>query len=75
MSQTSDFYHARAEASAAEARSATLENVRVRALRSEDVWRGLAAAQLRIDTARIEREKSAQVAAIQRTALSGPIDP
>lgn len=42
MSQTFEFYDARAKESAAEAEAAELENVRERALRSERSWRNLA---------------------------------
>ena len=42
MAQTFEFYHERAEAAAAAAKAATLENVRQRELRAEETWRGLA---------------------------------
>ena len=42
MSQTYEFYDARANESAAEAKAAALDNVRERALRSEATWRALA---------------------------------
>ena len=42
MSQTYEFYAARASEAAAEAKKATLDNVRERALRSEATWLGLA---------------------------------
>ena len=42
MSQTYEFYTARADEAAADAASATLDNVRERALRSEATWRALA---------------------------------
>ena len=42
MSQTFEFYDARAREAAAEADAATLDNVRDRNLRAEKTWRGLA---------------------------------
>ena len=42
MSQDADFYLARADEDAAVAASATLDNVRDRALRSEAAWRDMA---------------------------------
>jgi hypothetical protein len=42
MSQTFEFYDARAREAAAEANAATLDNVRERNLRAEKTWRGLA---------------------------------
>ena len=42
MSQTFEFYDARAREAAAEAETAVLANVRERALRSEKTWRALA---------------------------------
>ena len=42
MSQTFEFYDARAKEAAAEAEQATLDNVRERNLRAEKTWRGLA---------------------------------
>lgn len=60
MSQGFEFYEARANEAAAEARAAVLDNVRDRALRSEATWRSLAdqaraVAQERI---RVEHEKA-----------------
>ena len=43
MTNTSDFYLVRAEASARAARETKLENVRARHLQSEKVWRAMAA--------------------------------
>ncbi|MGI8944189.1 MAG: hypothetical protein ACR2FJ_08190 [Qipengyuania sp.] len=62
MSQTYDFYYARAQESAAEAKAATLANVRERALRSEATWRGLAnqARAVAKQREKIEREKAEQ---------------
>ena len=42
MSQTFEFYSERADDAAAEAKLATLDNVRERCLRAENTWRGLA---------------------------------
>ena len=42
MSQTYEFYIARAREAAADAEAATLDNVRERALRSEKTWQVLA---------------------------------
>ena len=42
MSQTFEFYDARAREAATEAKEATLQNVRERNLRAEKSWRGLA---------------------------------
>ncbi|MEL6528828.1 MAG: hypothetical protein AAGK01_06265 [Pseudomonadota bacterium] len=42
MAQTYEFYTERADAAAAAAEKATLENVRQRELRSEQTWRALA---------------------------------
>jgi hypothetical protein len=52
MSITSDFYLARAADSAREAAETTLENVRQRSLRSEEVWRSMAERLLRGEHAR-----------------------
>ena len=42
VSQTYEFYAARAQEAAAEAKAATLDNVRDRALRSQATWQTLA---------------------------------
>lgn len=42
MAQTYEFYDERAKESAAEAKTAMLDNVRDRALRSEKAWRAMA---------------------------------
>ena len=72
MSQTYEFYSARAKECAAEARAATLDNVRDRALRSEKTWRGLAeqARSVSERRVRIEREKAAERAAENDMAAS-----
>ncbi len=65
MSQTFEFYHARAEESATEAEAAQLDNVRDRALRSEATWRGLAeqARKVAEDRVKAEHERSLKRAA------------
>jgi|TARA_R110002072_G_scaffold22383_5_gene78076 hypothetical protein len=65
MSQTFEFYHARAEESATEAEAAQLDNVRDRALRSEATWRGLAeqARKVAEDRVKAEHERSVKRAA------------
>lgn len=65
MSQTFEFYHARAEESATEADAAQLDNVRDRALRSEATWRGLAeqARKVAEDRVKAEHERSEKRAA------------
>jgi len=65
MSQTFEFYDARAQESAAEAAGAILDNVRERALRSEKTWRALA------DQARkvvVDREKAEAIRQARRAA-------
>ena len=57
MSQTFEFYDARAKDAAAEAKAATLDNVRERSLRAEKTWRGLATQARKVKT---EREKAVQ---------------
>jgi len=62
MSQTFEFYDARAKESAAEAKAAALENVRERALRSEATWRALAdqARAVAEERAKVEQQKAAR---------------
>ena len=62
MSQTFEFYDARARESAAEAQTAVLDNVRDRALRSEATWRALAdqARAVAEERAKVEHEKAAR---------------
>ena len=69
MNSTYDFYITRARESAAEAKVATLDNVRDRALRSEATWRGLAeqARGIAQQREKIAREKEAA----GRTAQEG----
>jgi hypothetical protein len=60
MSQTLAFYLARAEEAADDARTATLDNVRDRALRSETAWRGMAARLMRVEAQRDVTERAKQ---------------
>lgn len=62
MSQTFEFYDARAKESAAEAEAAVLANVRERARRSEATWRSLAdqARAVAEERAKVERQKAAR---------------
>lgn len=52
MSQSIEFYEARASEAANEARNAALDNVRERALRSEAAWRAMAERQVSIERQR-----------------------
>jgi len=53
MTKTIEFFEARAKEAANEARDATLENVRLRALRSEAAWRGMADRAIAVEAARV----------------------
>lgn len=72
MVQTFDFYNARAQEAAAEAKIAPLVMVRERALRAEGVWRSLAnqARKVEVDRAKAERERTARRAAEAAEAQS-----
>ena len=65
MSQSYEFYAARAREAAEEAASATLENVRERNLRAEKTWAALAeqARKVRVDREQAEATKAARIAA------------
>jgi len=65
MAQTFDFYHERADAAAAAAEKATLDNVRMRELRSEKTWRALADQARRVaeDRAKADAERAERRAA------------
>ena len=52
MSRTLEFNLARADDAAEEAKVATLDNVRDRALRAEAAWRHMADRQVKIETGR-----------------------
>jgi len=54
-----EFYEERANAAAEEARDATLENVRQRALRSEAAWRGMADRANAVEQARARKAAEA----------------
>lgn len=62
MSQTFEFYNARATEAAAEAERAELANVRERALRAERTWRGLAEQARKVlrDREKAERDRTAR---------------
>ena len=62
MSQTFEFYDARAREAAGEAEKANLSNVKERHLRAEKTWRGLAdqARRVATDRAKAERERAAR---------------
>ncbi len=59
MSQTFEFYDARAREAALEAKKATLDNVKERNLRAEKTWRGLAnhARKVAVGRAKAEQER------------------
>lgn len=57
MSQTFEFYEARANEAAAEAEAAALDMVRERALRAEKTWRGLANQAAKLGRERIKAEE------------------
>lgn len=63
MSQTFAFYDQRANEAAAEAESATLDNVRQRSLRAEKTWRELAdqARKVQEDRERAKKERQARL--------------
>lgn len=62
MSQTFEFYDARAREAADDANKATLQNVKERNLRAEQTWRELAAQAQRVmlDRAKAECERAAR---------------
>lgn len=62
MALSYEFLTARADEAAKEAENAALDNVRMRALRSEAVWRDMADRALRIeeDREKARREKQAK---------------
>ncbi len=73
MSQSYEFYSTRAREAAADAKAATLDNVRERALRAEATWRGLAdqARAVARQRVKIESEKLAQREAEAEAKLAG----
>lgn len=81
MSQSFEFYQERAEAAAKEAKTATLANVRERALRSESAWREMADRARETDRerkiadkARAERRESEALAAQQRATTASAFE-
>ena len=62
VSQTYEFYAARAQEAAAEAKAATLDNVRDRALRSHATWQALAkqARDVAEQRRKLEQQKAAE---------------
>lgn len=60
MSQTFDFYDARAREAATEADKADLVMVRERALRAEKTWRGLAEQARKVERDRVRAEEVRQ---------------
>ena len=60
MSQTFEFYDARAKAAAVEAGESELVQVRQRALRAEAAWRGMADRALKVaeDREKADRERA-----------------
>ena len=71
MSQTYEFYSARADEAAADAKAAKLANVRERALRSEATWRGLAEqARSVVETRRKIEARKAEERAAMETEIS-----
>ncbi|MDE2623781.1 MAG: hypothetical protein KGM83_11395 [Betaproteobacteria bacterium] len=73
MSQTFEFYDARAREAADNANKATLQNVKERNLRAERTWRELAdQAQLVVlNRAKAERERAARREAEEGVNISG----
>jgi hypothetical protein len=65
LSQTFEFYDARANEAAAEAEAATLDNVRERNLRAEKTWRALAnqAQKVMVDRSKAEAVRAERKAA------------
>lgn len=61
MQQSHEFYTARAAEAAADAKAATLDNVRERALRSQATWQVLAdqARRVKAQREKLEAEKAA----------------
>ena len=77
MSQTFEFYDARAREAATQAEEATLENVRERNLRAEKTWRGLAdqARKVMVDRAQAERDRAERREAEMKRAAAKAADP
>ena len=77
MSQTFEFYDARANEAAAEAEVAILDNVRERNLRAAKTWRGLAdqARRIVVDRQKAEREKADRRLAEEALSLALQTEP
>lgn len=77
MSQTFEFYDARANEAAAEAEVAILDNVRERNLRAAKTWRGLAdqARRILVDRQKAEREKAERRLAEEALSLALQTEP
>lgn len=71
MTQTFEFYNARAEEAASEAKAATLDNVRDRNLRAEKTWRGLANQAQRV---LLDRQKTEAAKARQRAEDAAEVE-
>lgn len=73
MSQTFEFYDARAQEASIEAEKASLLNVKERHLRAEQTWRGLAeqARKVMLDRAKAERIRAARREEEQNRVQSG----
>ncbi|WP_120717538.1 hypothetical protein [Tsuneonella amylolytica] len=74
MSQTFEFYDARAKEAAAEAKAAKLDNVRDRNLRAEKTWRGLADQARKTMSARLKTERARQDQRDRDAAEQGALD-
>lgn len=70
MAQTYEFYDARAKEAAAEAKAATLDNVRERVLRSAAAWQDMAD---RARTIEKERTKAAEARAERQMPIEAPL--
>lgn len=68
MSQTHEFYTARAEEAEAEAEAAKLDNVRERALRAARTWRGLASQARQVASNRQREEERRAAERVEREA-------
>lgn len=77
MSQTFEFYDARANEAVAEAEAATLDNVRDRNLRAAKTWRALAdqAKRIVIDRRKAEDARLERRAADEAASAAGQTGP
>lgn len=76
MAQGYEFYQARADEAAADAKAATLDNVRERALRAEKTWRGLAdqARKVELDRMKAKEERRVRIEAEEAEAAREEAD-